>query len=188
MEKNVEFTVSGIKCDNPSCDYKDMGVKFEDYPDYINKPCPKCGSVLLTQEDHDKCLMFQQIADTINAIPEEQLKEMSNNLSPEEIKKGFQLLKDLEIQYEIKFTVEKNQLVTCRNVDRLPGNSIAPELELNKEYPVLDVILCDCGKEHYDVGLKSEHNYISCWDCKKPLRDGDKIHWCHPSRFEINKK
>ena len=69
MEKNVEFTVSGIKCDNPSCDYKDMGVKFEDYPDYINKPCPKCGSVLLTQEDHDKCLMFQQIADTINAIP-----------------------------------------------------------------------------------------------------------------------
>lgn len=45
--------VTGIKCDNESCDYKDDSVTFDQYPDYLNKPCPKCGANLLTQEDLD---------------------------------------------------------------------------------------------------------------------------------------
>ena len=45
--------IGGIKCDNPHCNYKDMSVKYEEYPDYLNKPCPICGWNLLTQQDYD---------------------------------------------------------------------------------------------------------------------------------------
>lgn len=48
-----------IKCDNPTCDYvvsrgpehgevEDISV----YEEYLNKPCPKCGENLLTEEDY----------------------------------------------------------------------------------------------------------------------------------------
>ena len=41
MEKS-EVVISGIVCDNPKCDYRDDTVKFEDYPNYVDRPCPKC--------------------------------------------------------------------------------------------------------------------------------------------------
>lgn len=44
--------ISGIKCDAPGCGYRDDAVKREEYPDYINRPCPKCASNLLTQKDY----------------------------------------------------------------------------------------------------------------------------------------
>lgn len=43
--------IGGIKCDNPKCDYKDSTVRPQDYLSWLNKPCPKCGSNLLTKED-----------------------------------------------------------------------------------------------------------------------------------------
>lgn len=43
--------VEGIKCDNVSCDYEDNTVTLDQYKDYLNKPCPKCGSNLLTEQD-----------------------------------------------------------------------------------------------------------------------------------------
>ncbi len=74
--------------------------------------------------------------------------------------------------------------VTAIMIDPLAGNKIAPPLELNKQYEVKETITCGCGKEHYDVGLASAYAYVSCHSCGEELRDGDKIHWCHPSRFE----
>ena len=44
----------GIKCDNTKCDYIDLSVKFEEYPKWIDKPCPKCGTNLLTQEQYNE--------------------------------------------------------------------------------------------------------------------------------------
>ena len=46
-----------IKCDNAKCDHYEE-VDFEDYPKYVNKPCPKCGDNLLTREDYNKCLIM----------------------------------------------------------------------------------------------------------------------------------
>ncbi len=47
--------ISGIKCDNPKCNYTDPLVKYEEYPEYVNKPCPECGSNLLTEQDYEMC-------------------------------------------------------------------------------------------------------------------------------------
>lgn len=45
------LTIKGIICDNPGCDYRDDSVEFKDYKAWLNKPCPKCGTNLLTKED-----------------------------------------------------------------------------------------------------------------------------------------
>lgn len=45
--------VEGLMCDNEKCDYKDDSIPYEEYENYINKGCPKCGENLLTQFDYD---------------------------------------------------------------------------------------------------------------------------------------
>lgn len=62
----LRTTVKGLKCDNPDCDYADMDIKVEDYLDYIDYPCPKCGESLLTQEAYDKVQQLLEMADTLN--------------------------------------------------------------------------------------------------------------------------
>jgi len=56
MEENMN--VYGLKCDSEDCNYTNMNVIFDDYPKYINKPCPKCGGNLLTQADYDELIGF----------------------------------------------------------------------------------------------------------------------------------
>ncbi len=43
--------VEGIRCDNPSCDYENIDVQPHQYQAWVNQPCPKCGEVLLTEND-----------------------------------------------------------------------------------------------------------------------------------------
>lgn len=50
------FNVRGLKCDHEGCDYNNPDIPVTDYPNWINKPCPKCGHSLLTQEDFDNVL------------------------------------------------------------------------------------------------------------------------------------
>lgn len=76
-------------------------------------------------------------------------------------------------------------LVTAINNKPLSGNSVAPPLEVGKNYVILNVIKDKKGNPHFDVGLESKYNYITSFETKEELPDGDKIHWCHPSRFEL---
>ncbi|PEH48043.1 hypothetical protein [Enterococcus faecium] len=66
--KFVDLNVRGIKCDNPECEYSDMAVKCENYPQWLNKPCPKCGTNLLTQEDLDATEQLMEIVNLTNEI------------------------------------------------------------------------------------------------------------------------
>ena len=77
----------------------------------------------------------------------------------------------------------KGTTMLCVNINPLEGNTIAPPLTKDADYPILNVHTCPCGQEHYDVGIKSQVNYVRCYKCSEELVDGDKIHWCHPSRF-----
>lgn len=51
MEKNIK----GIKCDAMGCGWSNMDVEWDDIDattaEWLNKPCPKCGANLLTEED-----------------------------------------------------------------------------------------------------------------------------------------
>lgn len=85
----------------------------------------------------------------------------------------------------MKIIFSEGSEVRAINVAPLTGNDKAPVLELDKVYPVKQIILDSQGNQHLDVGLVSELNYVRSWETKEELPDGDKIHWCHPSRFEL---
>lgn len=64
--KNIEFISSGIKCDNENCNFKDESVEFNQYNDWINKPCPLCGSNLLTERDYQNVLHLLKFVEIAN--------------------------------------------------------------------------------------------------------------------------
>ena len=68
MRNALEINVSGIKCDNPNCDFEDMSVKVEDYDKWLNKPCPKCGENLLTDNDYRNIKFLLGMAELANKI------------------------------------------------------------------------------------------------------------------------
>ena len=67
---------------------------------------------------------------------------------------------------------KENDKVTCYNIKPLEGNDVKPPLGEDKEYEVKSIIVCECGKQHLDVGLKSKYNWISCHSCKEELKNG----------------
>lgn len=80
---------------------------------------------------------------------------------------------------------KKGDSVKVVNVDLLKGNDKKPELILGSKHNIEEIIEDSKGFQHIDVGLKSKLNYIRSFETKEELKDGDKIHWCHPSRFEL---
>lgn len=64
----IRSNISGIKCDNPECKYRDDEVKYEDYIHWLNKPCPECGSNLLTEADYNVVLKMVKAVNFINRL------------------------------------------------------------------------------------------------------------------------
>ena len=60
--------IGGIKCDNPNCDYRNESVPVEDYKNWLNKPCPICGSNLLTKKDYKSVKRLLSTIKIINKI------------------------------------------------------------------------------------------------------------------------
>lgn len=57
--------IGGIKCDNPVCNYEDKTVNPDEYYKWINKPCPICGTNLLTEKDY---IAFKKSFEMIHKI------------------------------------------------------------------------------------------------------------------------
>lgn len=64
-----------IKCDNSTCDYV-IPVPVQDYSQYVNKPCPKCGENLLTEEDFNAHSKVLETINFINSLTEAQLEHL----------------------------------------------------------------------------------------------------------------
>lgn len=111
--------------------------------------------------------MIQQSDDALINAPDV-LSEIADNV----------LIEDEGILFE-----DAAEVLIADKVDPLDGNEVAPPLVKGNSYQVLRKHVCECGQEHYDVGLVSEYNFIRCYKCEEHLPDGDKVHWCHPSRF-----
>lgn len=75
-------------------------------------------------------------------------------------------------------------LLKCVSSAPLEGNGVAPPVNVGHDYTLQEIHTCSCGQEHYHIGLESNYNYVTCYNCKRELPNGDKKHWCHPSRFE----
>lgn len=55
----MNLKISGLKCDK--CDFKDDDIKMQDYIYWVNKPCPKCGSNLLTEQDFKSVQLLSKV-------------------------------------------------------------------------------------------------------------------------------
>lgn len=80
---------------------------------------------------------------------------------------------------------EITQKVKAINNEPLPGNDTAPELVVGDEYQIKSITVDSAGHQHLDVGLPSHLGYVRSYETQEHLPNGDKIHWCHPSRFEL---
>lgn len=60
--------IGGIKCDNQNCNYADASVPVSDYSKWINKPCPVCGSNLLTEDDYTAFMKMYKGIQGLNRI------------------------------------------------------------------------------------------------------------------------
>jgi predicted nucleic acid-binding Zn-ribbon protein len=77
---HIEVRESGIKCDNPMCDFR-QEIPFEDRIKWIGRPCPKCGENLLTRADFEKS---QELYDFLADPKWERLEEEIRNAYPEQ--------------------------------------------------------------------------------------------------------
>lgn len=64
----VKASSMGIKCDNEGCGWFDWSVTQDQYPNYVDKPCPCCKSNLLTREDYENVQKALDIYKGFNRI------------------------------------------------------------------------------------------------------------------------
>lgn len=74
--------------------------------------------------------------------------------------------------------------IICINNKVLPKNEVGPSLIEGKQYTVRGITEDIKGNQHLDIGLESKFSYITSYETREELPDGNKIHWCHPSRFK----
>lgn len=73
-EINEVLKFNGLKCDH--CDWEDKDIPYAEFEGWVDKPCPKCGENVLTQED------YNQVKELVEVITK--AMETVKNMSPEE--------------------------------------------------------------------------------------------------------
>ena len=66
--KIIDYDVSGLKCDNVKCDYRDDNIPLSEYHKNIDAPCPKCGQSLLTMTDYKLTMRIVKSINLINDV------------------------------------------------------------------------------------------------------------------------
>lgn len=66
MKNEISVNAKGIKCDH--CDFNESEVELENFKEWIEKPCPKCGGNLLTKEDYSALMTLIGLANLHNEI------------------------------------------------------------------------------------------------------------------------
>lgn len=65
------LVIRGLKCDAPSCGYRDDSIEMSEYESYIDAPCPLCGASLLTREDFELVDVVIQLTSEIEQMVKE---------------------------------------------------------------------------------------------------------------------
>jgi hypothetical protein len=103
---NFLYRITGIKCDNPKCDFVDKSVTSDDYELWLNKPCPKCGENLLTEDDFMLAKAFQLTAEKLQNISEDELRRMNNeflkNMTNDDVNNILDFINENDLKIEKK--------------------------------------------------------------------------------------
>lgn len=74
MKEPIQIRTGGLKCDNKSCDWKDTTIPFEEFPNWVNASCPKCGENVLSVKDFENVVRMNTVVSLFNSMTEDQLK------------------------------------------------------------------------------------------------------------------
>ncbi len=85
----------------------------------------------------------------------------------------------------MKTTLIVGDKVKCIIDKALSSSDYGPNVELNKEYEIKEIITTRNDCDHIDVGIRSELGSVSCLETGDLIPRGNVIAWCHPSRFEL---
>lgn len=135
MEKkpNIEFTKSpGLKCDNTSCDYKNTEIPETEIENWINRPCPKCGENLLTEEDYKNSLILEKSIEFINSLNEDELNTLSKMYPLEkalesEFFKNAKGLENLDLDKEVMMTVQSHKGIKVTEIKNTEDGNNQPK-------------------------------------------------------------
>lgn len=80
MENKVEIgmSVKGLVCD--SCDWEDMTIERAEYQEWIDKPCPKCGQVVLTQDQLDQVIAMENSMKMFENLSDDEIQTLISNI------------------------------------------------------------------------------------------------------------
>ena len=120
--ENIEILNSGgLVCDNTKCDWEDKTVKVEDYPDWLNKPCPKCGENVLTEDDYNNHLLLLKMIEFVNTLSPEELAEFNDAtnglVSDEDMKKFDGFNPEDEVIMTVNTSHGKPSITNIKTVD-----------------------------------------------------------------------
>lgn len=83
MEAIKIKNLGGLKCDKPGCGYRNEDIPVKEYPEWINKPCPLCGSNLLTEADYKSFMRVLSVINFINSLFSHLPKPLQKRLEAE---------------------------------------------------------------------------------------------------------
>lgn len=75
MERII-YNTSGLKYDNQTCDWVDKTIPYTEWLSWIDKPCPKCQSNLLTESDYLNAITIFALVDDINKLSDEDFNQL----------------------------------------------------------------------------------------------------------------
>ena len=84
-----------------------------------------------------------------------------------------------------KVIYEVDDEVEIINEEPLTGNTIAPPIKIGERYKIKNIVLDRLNNQHLDLGLVSKYIYITSWETREELPDGDTVHWVHPTRVKL---
>lgn len=127
---NIEVTQSGLQCDNPGCDWKDENITFDNCADWRNKPCPKCGENVLTDEDYINSETLRLSADFLNSLSQEELTEFAEiakkqggidfakNTSMFKDAKGLENLENMQDNEAVILTISSHKEIKVKEIKK----------------------------------------------------------------------
>lgn len=76
----MELQETGLKCDNPTCDWKDESITSDQMIAHINAECPKCGENILTEEDYNNYMTVINIIKSVEAMSDEEIESLTGGI------------------------------------------------------------------------------------------------------------
>jgi hypothetical protein len=130
---NIEIIGSGLKCDNPKCDWNDESIANSELDKWINAKCPKCNEVVLTFEDYERAMMLDIMVKVINDMTPEEIEQLSkhekidtdedfrNHLKSSDFYKDAEGIDSIE-KGDVSFYVSTHNEIKCTSIKNVDNN------------------------------------------------------------------